>query len=86
MLEKEFFNKLGYVKVSATRMKTMKSLEHEFKLPSEISKSTGLRDTQVSNAFSDLKKENLVVCVNEELKRGRIYMLTEDGKEIVQYL
>lgn len=86
MLEKEFFNKLGYVKVSPTRTKTLKSLEHDLKMPTEISKHTGLRVTQVSNSLSDLKKENLVVCLNEDLKRGRIYQITDEGRALLQYL
>lgn len=81
-----FFNKLGYVKVSTSRTKILKSLENSIKLPSEIAKETQLRNTQVSNGLSDLKKENLVVCLNEELKKGRLYQITDEGKKIVQYL
>lgn len=50
-------------------------------MPSEIAEEMNLRINQISAILSDLKKENIVVCINEEEKIGRLYKLTEEGKE-----
>ncbi|MBE6497417.1 MAG: helix-turn-helix transcriptional regulator [Methanobrevibacter sp.] len=86
MNEKQFFYYLGYVKVSTCKIKILKSLEKGIKMPTEIAKDTNLGETQVSNTLSNLKKNNLVVCLNEELSKGRLYQITDNGKEIVDYL
>lgn len=50
-------------------------------MPSEIAEEMNLRINQISAILSDLKKENIVVCINEEEKTGRLYQLTPEGKE-----
>ncbi|WP_296881496.1 MarR family transcriptional regulator [uncultured Methanobrevibacter sp.] len=82
--EKEIWSMIGFVKVSPTRYKTLKALEKEFLIPTEIAQNSGLRITQVSNALHDLKEKNLVFCENEEAKRGRIYKNTEMGMKVLQ--
>ena len=54
MDEKELYQKLGYVKVSAYRTKTLKSIGHDIKMPSEIAKDIGIKTSQVSASLSDL--------------------------------
>lgn len=84
MYEEEFYNLLGYVKVSKTRTKILKSLENDLKMPTEIAKENDFRITLVSNALYDLKQKNLVVCTNEEMFKGRLYKITDDGKKIIE--
>ena len=84
LTEKEIWELIGYVKISPIRMKTLKSLKTEFLMPSEIARTTGLRTTQISNALSDLKEKNLVICMNETAKKGRIYQNTPLGLEILK--
>lgn len=86
MNEREFFYAMGYVKVSPSRTKVLRSLGNSFKMPSEIAKDTDLRITQVSNSLADLKKEKLVVCLNEHVTKGRLYQCTDLGKEIAKNL
>ena len=81
--EDEIWELIGFVKVSQTRFTTLKTLETNFLMPSEIAKSTGLRTTQISNALHDLKEKNLVVCLNESARKGRIYQNTALGLEIL---
>lgn len=80
------YNLLGFIKVSPTRYKVIKSLSGRYKMPSEIAKELDMRTTQVSNALSDLKKEDLVVCINENAKKGRLYECTDKGNELLNYL
>ena len=86
MNEKELYTILGFVKISKYRMATMKTIGTTFKMPSEISRESGLKTSQVSSALLDLKKKNLVVCLNEESKKGRIYRCTDFGLEVLKYL
>ena len=61
------------------------ALDHlNFYMPSEIAKQTGLRTTQISNALRDLKERDLVVCLNETARKGRIYQNTPLGLEILK--
>ena len=82
MEEKELYQKLGYVKISPYRTKTLKSIGLTVKMPSEIAKDIGLKTNQVSSSLSDLKKEELVICVNEEVRKGRLYKCTDKGLEL----
>lgn len=81
--EKEIWEMIGFVKISPTRYKTLKTLENEFLIPTEIAQNSGLRITQVSNALHDLKEKNLVFCENESAKKGRIYKNTKLGLEVL---
>jgi DNA-binding MarR family transcriptional regulator len=86
MEEKEIFKILGYVKISPYRTNTLKSIGDELKMPSEIAKEINVNTSQVSTALSDLKKKNLVLCINEEVRKGRLYKCTDLGKKIIKEL
>ena len=55
-------------------------------MPSEIANDINIKTSQVSAALSDLKKKELVICVNEEVRKGRLYKCTDLGKEIIKRL
>ena len=59
---------------------------YEYLMPSEIAKRTNIRTTQISNALHDLKEKNLVVCRNEDARKGRIYEQTELGSMILKMI
>ena len=82
--EDEIWELVGFIKVSQTRYITLKTLTTNFLMPSEIAKQTGLRTTQISNALRDLKERDLVVCLNETARKGRIYQNTPLGLEILK--
>ena len=84
--EEELWALIGFIKVSQTRYATLKALENEFLMPSEIARKTDIRVTQISNALHDMKERNLVECKNEEASKGRIYQNTELGSTILKIL
>lgn len=86
MDENRIYEILGYVKVSSYRTKTLKSISDGLKIPSEIAKEINVSTSQVSAALSDLKKHDLVICINEEIRKGRLYKCTDLGKEILKKL
>ena len=84
--DEEMWEIIGYIKVSAIRLKILKSLKDSFMMPSEIARMTGYRATQISNSLRDLKERKLVQCLNEDAKKGRIYQNTELGLMILKVL
>ena len=86
MEEIELYKLLGYIKVSPYRTKTLQSIDTNLKMPSEIANDINIKTSQVSAALSDLKKHNLVICINEEVRKGRLYKCTELGLELLEYI
>ena len=82
----EMWKEFGYVKSSKNRTKVMKSLDVEPKIPSRIAKDTDILTNHISGILRQLKDHELVECINPEVKKGRLYRLTEKGEEIVKEL
>ena len=75
-----------YVKRSQYRSKILKSLSDDVKMPSQIAKDTGIVQNHISNSLRQLKEHDLVECINPEVRKGRLYRLTDDGEEIIEKL
>ena len=69
----EYIASLSYVKRSKNRISVVKSLGTTMKIPSDIANEMNLRVNQISAILSDLKKEQICICTNEEQKVGRLY-------------
>lgn len=82
----EIFQVLGYVVASEYRTNILKSIGDGIKIPSAIANEIGLRTNHVSNVLKDLKEHDLVLCLNEDARKGRLYKNTELGIEILKYL
>ena len=74
---------VAYVKISSYRLKTVLSLNESDKTPSQIAKDTGIRINHISTVLKKLKELGIVVCLNEDDKRNRIYQLTPVGRRVV---
>lgn len=78
---------VGYVKGSKYRTKVVKSIEKKTpKIPSEISKETGIYTNHVSNTLTQLREHELGECINPEARKGRLYRLTDMGKQVAENL
>ena len=86
MNDDEKYKIIGYVIASKYRLNILKSLNDTVKTPSLIAKDIDLRTNHVSNLLKDLKENNLVVCLNEEAHKGRLYKNTDLGIEILKYI
>ena len=82
----EIFQLVGYVMASEYRTNILKSIGDGIKIPSAIAEDIGLRTNHVSNVLKNLKENNLVVCLNEEARKGRLYKNTDLGIEILKFL
>ncbi|WP_296872950.1 MarR family transcriptional regulator [uncultured Methanobrevibacter sp.] len=84
--EDEIWAMIGFIKISHARYKTLKCLNDENLMPTEISKKTRLTPAQVSVALHDMKKRKIVRCMNEDATKGRIYQCTDLGLKIIETL
>lgn len=75
---------IGYIIRSSYRKKVFIALKKQPLRPSEISRETGLRLTHVTRALRELKKKNLVKCLNPQEKFGRFYILTPKAKKLIK--
>ncbi|WP_405309035.1 transcriptional regulator [Methanobrevibacter sp.] len=82
-LSDEMLTEISYVNISKYRTKVMKSLDGEVLIPSQIAKNSGIRTNHISKVLAELKAHELVECINPEVRKGRLYRLTDKGEEIV---
>ena len=83
----EIINLLTYVKPSKYRTNILIALENDkFKIPSEIAIEVGTITSNVSSHLTGLKKRGLIKCINEEAKKGRLYYITDKGKNVLEYI
>lgn len=75
-----------YVTRSSYRVKVLKSLGERPKIPSQLAVDCNILPNHVSNVLSFLTEKDLIVCVNPETRKGRIYRLSEEGEEILKYV
>ena len=83
-MECEYIDEIGFVKISKQRQMIMKDLKDKLKIPTEIAKSTNMSVSEVSRSLRTLKDREIVVCLNENKRVGRVYTLTDKGKEILK--
>ena len=85
-LSDEMLKEMSYVKISTYRTKVMKSLDDEVKIPSQIAKDSDILQNHISAVLKQLKEHELVECINPEVRKGRLYRLTDKGERIVNKL
>ena len=74
----------AYIDQSRYRTKVINYLtEHTVATPTEIAKGTGIRVNHISKVLKELKDKEVIKCLNEEMKKGRLYYITQLGKEII---
>ena len=76
----------GYIISSSYRTNVMKAFDDKPRFPSELAKKAGIKQNHVSNVLKELKSKGLVDIINPEVRKGRYYVLTDLGKELVKNL
>ena len=82
----ETIAKLSFVKSSKHRENILRFIGDEIKIPTEIARNINISSKHISKYLGELKDKDIVVCLNENDKRGRLYKLTAIGSEILKYL
>lgn len=76
----------SYVEISSYRIKVVKAIGNDVKIPTMIAKDSGIRTNHISKVLGELKDRGIVECLNEEMRKGRLYRLTEKGLKINEVL
>ncbi len=86
-MDKTMIKGLKLLKTSENRLKILEILNNgKILTPTEIAKETGIVVNHISSFLKEFKDNNLVVCLNEEDKRGRLYQITESGKRVLSLM
>ncbi|WP_296878306.1 ArsR family transcriptional regulator [uncultured Methanobrevibacter sp.] len=79
-------DKVKYVNRSSYRVKVIRSLEKDVMMPTEIAEDSGILPNHISNVLRQLKEKELVECINPEVRKGRLYRLSDEGLDILDKL
>lgn len=85
MDEDGYWKKLSFVKRSSQREAVLQETDSP-SMPSEIADRTGMHNSHVSRALTELRERDLVTCLNPEDHRGRLYRATEEGEWVLDEL
>ena len=78
--------KFKYVARSTYRVKVLKSLKTDAKMPKQIANDSGILTNHISNVLRQLKEKDIVECINPEVSKGRLYRLSDEGLDILDKL
>ncbi|MBS3076274.1 winged helix DNA-binding protein [Candidatus Pacearchaeota archaeon] len=74
---------IGFIISSEYRKKVLKNLENP-KTPSSISKETNINKTHISKTLKELNSKKLIECLNPKAVKGKFFVITEEGKDILK--
>ncbi|MBQ6512753.1 transcriptional regulator [Methanobrevibacter sp.] len=79
-------DKVRFVNKSSYRIKVLKSINDDVKMPKEIAEDSGILPNHISNVLRQLKEKDIVECLNPEVRKGRLYRLSETGLKVLNEL
>lgn len=83
----EYDDLVKFINRSSYRVNVLKDLsESEVKMPRDIATDCHILPNHISNVLTQLRKLGLLECINPEYKKGRLYRLSDDGKNIIKDL
>lgn len=77
---------LDYVNNSSYRVKVIKALGKDVKIPTKIAADSGILPNHISNVLGQLKEKEIVECINPEVRKGRLYRLSGNGLDVLKEL
>lgn len=77
---------MGFVKASNYRIEILKKLIDKTFTPTELAQLTKINKGHVSRTLKELTEKKLVYCGNKEAKKGRMYLITDTGKKLLENL
>ena len=79
-------DKVKYVSNSSYRVKVLKAIGEDAKMPKEIAKDSGILQNHICNVLRQLKENDIVECINPEVRKGRLYRLSDEGLDVLENL
>ena len=84
---KDYDDLVKYINNSSYRVNVLKDLsDGGVKMPRQLAADCNILPNHISNVLTLLKKLGLLECINPEVKKGRLYRLSDDGKKILKDL
>lgn len=79
------WEKYGFALGGKRRRKIILALDIE-RTPSQIAKITKTNNSHVSRALAELQRKRIVKCLTPKNLVGRVYALTNEGKQFRRHL
>lgn len=81
-----YWKDAAFVLANKIRIKILEILGSSEKpmTPSQIDKVSGIPISNVSTKLLELKKKDLVKCLNPDAKKFRLYVITTKGKQVLE--
>ena len=77
---------ISYIKSSKYRTNIILILSENIMTPKDIQGKLNIRINHVSMYLKELRDMGIIVCLNDDAKKGRLYQLSEYGNELIKYL
>lgn len=77
---------IEFVKRSQYRQRVLKTLEDDVLMPKQIAERSDIRTNHVSKVLSELRSKDLIEVLDDSVRKGRLYRIQPDGKEILDNL
>ena len=77
---------LKFVQRSKYRQNVLKALEDVVLMPKQIAEHSDIRTNHVSKVLSELRSKDLIEVLDDSVRKGRLYRLTDEGKEILNQI
>lgn len=85
-MDQQLISAISLVKASKYRQHIVMMLHNTIFTPAEIQQKLDIRINHVSLYLKELKEANIVICLNEDTKKGRLYTLSDLGNELYGYI
>ena len=53
-------------------------------MPSKLSRELNINKTHISRGLNELEKKKMIECLTNKVNKGKLYMITDYGKEILK--
>lgn len=77
---------IDFVKRSQYRQRVLTSLDGNVLIPTEIAKRSDIKTNHVSKVLSELRNKDLIEVLDDSVRKGRLYRLKNDGKEVLNQI
>lgn len=78
--------KIAFVIASTHRKNIILFLDDSLYTPKQIGDAINVRTNHISNLLAQLRKKDLVYCATPQIRKGKLYALTDDGKQVLEYI
>lgn len=76
----------GKVISSEYRKKVLMKLNEKVMMPNELRKNLDIKMSHISRTLKEIENMGLITCLTPELRKGKQYTITKQGKEVLKLL